>query len=729
MRVNRRGRRGSGVLSVQLALIWMGSAALAAATPLQAATLPLVSDRHTAHEQFQPDPADILFSATFPAQAPDWTPIYLDGDPTGGDTAPGEKLELRLAHPHGTYAWLQPTPVHGQFYAETTFDHDDGACLVLAHSVNGRPDPDNFTSIGVETDAAGKVSVFVRDRQHGKDDVLDCQAKGQPNWWRKRYRLTLDHQFSVPASRTSGRFRIFHDSAAGMFHFYFGIREKIDGELCSGFLELSPSPDWLDPQESWLVGCGVRTAGTAPASASFSSLQAVRVPTVDQDDRNTGFKVTRRDYHWSGFFGQALVVTFGPEAPFSKDDRKFVFWSEANYLPFWHMDNQYACAFGNNETWGGSIRGGACFEPMSDRLLRYSKAEVVEDNAVRKIIHWHYAEIDPDYVPYGWRQGGKQLSTSDEYWSFFPDGTVLRRQQYYPCLDSTQPPHPLGVKLYQADIVFGSSSLPGDYLDPRSLSVFDLIGDLEQYAWPGQRGDFDPSPGRAENLILAVHSARPGMPDAFTAFAQNIPALFPNPPMDLGSDWHRMQWWRFSHWPIDRQPYMWDSNSQIDGRGQPTHTCLVAVCANQDLTWEHIFKTDAAGRKYRQWTSMVGLSDRKDYPAMQERTASWIYGGQVTNLDGPSAFLGYDPVQMAFLFNAGTADKFQFRLTPYPRSPVLAHPFLQISNWGSTRPSLTIDGTPLEADRDFRWDTPNGVLLIWINRRIDKPVDLVIAPA
>jgi hypothetical protein len=126
---------------------------------------------------------------------------------------------------------------------------------------------------------------------------------------------------------------------------------------------------------------------------------------------------------------------------------------------------------------------------------------------------------------------------------------------------------------------------------------------------------------------------------------------------------------------------------------------------------------------------MVGLSDRKDYPAMQERTASWIYGGQVTNLDGPSAFLGYDPVQMAFLFNAGTADKFQFRLTPYPRSPVLAHPFLQISNWGSTRPSLTIDGTPLEADRDFRWDTPNGVLLIWINRRIDKPVDLVIAPA
>ncbi len=530
-------------------------------------------------------------------------------------------------------------------------------------------------------------------------------------------------------TRTDGRFRIFRDAASGMLRFYVGIRKQIQKEWCAGWIELSPSPDWSAGSGRFYVGVCVRSGEAASASARFRDLRAVRVPTEDRDDRGAGFAVTRRDCNWSGFLGEALVVTFGPECPFARDGRKFLFWSQANYLPLWLMDNQYCPAFGNNETWGGEAVSGACFEPMSDRLLRYSSVEVVEDNAVRKSILWHYAQIDPDYVPYGWRQGGTQLPYSDELWTFYPDGTVIRRDRYYPCLDTDQPPHPLGVKLFQADVVFGSRSVPADYLDPQCLSVLSVAGDLVQLAWPGREGDFRP-PRDWKAVIAAVHSCKPGMPDTFNAYAQDeaVPETFANPPMDLLSTWHRSHWWRFSHWPCDKEPYMWASNSQIEGRGQVTHCSLFHIGANRDLGWQESFKVDPAnGRKYREWVSLHGLVPRRAYAEMRRRTASWLYGGKVKVTDEGCKFVGRDVARMELCFEALTPRaSCRFILSPAPGTPAVLHPVVRVNGWGDRPIRVRLDGRLLAQDADYRACVEGGAALVWLNEAVEKPGALAV---
>ena len=104
-------------------------------------------------------------------------------------------------------------------------------------------------------------------------------------------------------------------------------------------------------------------------------------PTGDPDDRTTGFAITRREYNWSGCFGEALVVSFGEEFAFRQRDCKLVFWSEANYVPAWHLSNQLLQCYEFAETWGGGSVG--CMEPMSDRLRRWASVEVVSTPASR----------------------------------------------------------------------------------------------------------------------------------------------------------------------------------------------------------------------------------------------------------------------------------------------------------------------------------------------------------
>ena len=49
--------------------------------------------------------------------------------------------------------------------------------------------------------------------------------------------------------------------------------------------------------------------------AVFNSIKALQKPRADLDDRQTGFKVTQREYNWSGFYGDALVVSFDQTFP------------------------------------------------------------------------------------------------------------------------------------------------------------------------------------------------------------------------------------------------------------------------------------------------------------------------------------------------------------------------------------------------------------------------------
>ena len=168
----------------------------------------------------------------------------------------------------------------------------------MVHAKNGVPDPDNFTSICVNTNKEGKVVVQVYDRQNGKDNVFDNTGKLGP----ERYKTILENQYSVPYDCTNKKIRIFRDGPAGFFHFYYAVKKKIRGEWAEGWMELAPSKVWGEPGQKYYVALCANSYEGKTAQISFDNLLVMKKPTEDRNDALTGFKATKREYNWSGFF-------------------------------------------------------------------------------------------------------------------------------------------------------------------------------------------------------------------------------------------------------------------------------------------------------------------------------------------------------------------------------------------------------------------------------------------
>ncbi|HLG78606.1 MAG TPA: hypothetical protein VKX46_19495, partial [Ktedonobacteraceae bacterium] len=448
------------------------------------------------------DEPPITVQDDFSTTTKGYLPLYLQGSKGGSMTVAANTLHLQLSQEHTTYALAHPQVISGHFYAEIEFDTDQSVGLALIAQRDGKPDPQNFTSINIDTNLMSDVLAQVIDRQHGKDNVRD--NTGLLESPETRYQTTLNGLgFSVPFSGTRKKIRILRDGPAGFFHFYYKVGKKVTESAAGGWpatqdaedwLELAPSRDWNPAGTHFYIAPYVRTASAQTASIKFKQLFATNMPKVDQSDVQTGFKAVQRDYHWSGYAGNAYVVTFGKHFPYQDKGYKFVFWDRANYEPAWHFTNNLLYSYEHLETWQiWGFQGTACFEPMSDRLLRWSKVEIVEDNAVRKVLKWSYVLCNPNYlVP---DEGtGRQLPIAIEYYTFYPDGTGTRRMRYYPKLDANENNwHELAELMvikgtqenknpvdYIADPVFTAANLEGKqidysmqwYLDPNHGDIF-----------------------------------------------------------------------------------------------------------------------------------------------------------------------------------------------------------------------------------------------------------------
>ena len=416
-----------------------------------------------------------------------WAPICLGGcpgawlGPLGTFEIEGQRLKIKsggakvpegaVPRFHGAYF---KAPVEGHFDAEVEFDpaEPSGLAIVYAKEQQGKlvPDPDSFTAVLFGRDELERPVFEVRDRQllpqeggtmRAASDVLDntdtiVDVPGGTKKRTLRYRHTLTgtyyadgsgrNDYRVPFSETNGKLRIFYDQPAGFFHFYYGVKKQIlgDAEPTEGWSELAPSRGW-----EGRLGKGKRVFFVALLTRGqgdpiFEHLAVRKVPTQDRADARTGFKVTRREYNWSGFSGDAFVVTFGPEFPYG-DSRKLVFWSEANYAPVWHLNDQLLVSYEFVELWsrGDNFYNG-CAEPMSDRLRYHNYVEVLEDNEVQKILHWRYQLVNPAYQTIWsehYRHWGNVkpefLPYADEYWTVYADGTVYRHVRYTPDKNAT----------------------------------------------------------------------------------------------------------------------------------------------------------------------------------------------------------------------------------------------------------------------------------------------------
>lgn len=607
---------------------------------------------------------------------------------------------------------VSPRSVAGHFKAEVTLDTESGGGLVLMHDKDGLADPRNAIAIEVSRNENGQTVVRAIDVRNGKENVLDPEGRID----RARYQHVLSDTYSVPFDRTALRLRITRDAATGFFRLSYAVKKSIRGETVEGWISLAIVPGWSRADEVFRVGVLAPTQ----AKTRYADLQFYNVPTSDRDDASTGFAIARRDYNWSGFEGEALVVTFDQslsqqaQADGRAADLKFVFWSRANFVPVWHLSNQLLFSNQFLETWGGG--GDGCYEPMSDRLLRWSRVDVIHDNAVRKVIRWRYVLCDPDYrVPDD--EHGKDLPEAEELWTIYPDGTALRRMTYFPKLDTQ---FRNWHEVMEAIAIAGTSSVPSQHLAAPALTLTDL-GTNTLTFHPGK--SFDKAGVNRWNEFIAVTHFK-SAPDAFSAFVNTDPlpeSLRPYP-IRFDLDWHTEDF-RMSHWPVETEPYQEAHKSHGKFDAEVGHTSLIGAGVWEGTDWNDRYQTDERGRRYRQWVSLVGLHRPNDLEGIRARVRAWRDARPVRVIEGASPEVIYDHTSAHYTIHP-TADRIRLKVgAAIGGKGQLAA--LRLIGKAGQNPRVKIAGADLPAT-EVRRASEGGDLIVHVVRSVESDVELVV---
>ena len=610
----------------------------------------------------------------------------------------------------------------GSFCAEVTFPEDDNVALALFQAKGGQPDLDNYTMIRVDRNAEGQVEVSVNDRQQGVDNVLDNtgrhlrRIRQMPPQRRDDYKHVLHgKQYSVPYTQTDKKLRIFRESNSGFLHFYYSVAKEIHGEEANGWMELAPSKDWSEPGTEFFIAL----VSHQPGNVKYHNVAVAQKPVEDQDDRRTGFRATRREYNWSGFFGNAVVVTFDDFFPWRDKDIKYVFWSETNFVPAWHINNQLLFTYEFVETWEGGNPG--CHEPMSDRILRWASVNILEDNSVRKVIHYHYVLINPDYkVPLD--EQGSQLPEVDEFYTFYPDGSGTRHIVYTPKLDTA---YRHRHELAELIAIAGTKGHARPYFDSPALTLTNLQEDVE-LAHPGLKIDYGSHVDNWEQVIMSVHLK--DQPDVFCVFSTDYDVLdtWSGYKIRYEIAWHSIDG-TSNHWPINKRPFTGDTGSGATWDQEVSHSCLLSLGVLEGVDWNDHYKVDQRGRKYREWVSLIGVNEAGDLGGIRNRTRSWLFPGRVTPTQGCS-FVQVDYQKKCLVFESNpTIKTCEFSVDPSQNTSALINPAFVIKNWGNEDAIAVRIGKKFVAEEDLRTDIEGNDLLVWLHETIDSRSVISIA--
>ena len=662
----------------------------------------------------------VLLRDDFGASNGNWQPVYLKGAGGGSFEFTSGKMHIHTNAAETIFGVYNTTPVIGHFYAEVGYDIDDFAALALIRQKDGKPDVDNYVMISLGREG-GTLYVTASDKQNGKPDILGAK-QGVPA---EQYRVRLDGtQFSVPFKGTAKRFRLMHEALWGSFRYLFKVRSEFKGKPASGWMETRGSPDWLeDPaNEKFYVALLVNSGPQPGATAAFSDIRVMQKPTEDRDDTNTGFAVSRGEYNWSGFFDDAVVVTFGSEFPYASVDRKFVFWGGANDVPHWHMNNQALHFNEFVETWEdlASYPALLCFEPMSDRLRAFSRVQVVEDNAVRKVARWEYNIVDPNYR-YPGDPIGTQAPEVVETYTFYRDGTITRKQRYTPKLDNCI--RQQGNEVEETIVGTGTKTWYPDLIGHPATAVYNLEGDVYRFLPHSGSGNAD----EWNQFIVSMNFFDGLAPFVAYSNAADTPDVFPYP-VRLGlSLKHKLVESRdgAAHWPVQHTPYenpMW-SRAYLTGEASSwsffSASNWIGTPMEEvwDLEFQKTYQIDERGRKYREWVSLVGMADVGDLETPKKLVRSWLYPGSVEVHGGDATYEGNNRHEKCLVFrDVGSTGVLSFSLAP--RTEVV-NPAVEVRDWaGNASVTVKIDGVAQMPGADFVADMQGASLLLWFRRTV-----------
>ncbi|MCK9554534.1 HEAT repeat domain-containing protein [bacterium] len=642
-----------------------------------------------------------------------WRESYMDCNPAGGKyylKNPGVEIEMCN---NGAFGLYNGREFNGNFDVRVRLDYGYGqSCgIILFKNKDGAPDTANFFGVEIFRDDGGKTKARVVSRKDG-NDFLRLNKR-----WRAKFEYELGGEVF---GKKAAALRIARDEKAGCMHFYYRYDRVIDGKRREGWMEFSTLPDISD--ENFNLYLYVTSTGVTHSKSLFKDVVVEQTLPDDLSDKDTGFGAKWRDYTFSGFTGRGIVVSFDEVFPFYKDS-KFVFWSEANYQPWWHIDDKCGVSYEFCEIWNGGVSG--CCEPMSDRMRRWSKADIVESNDARVVVHWRYVLANTEYK--WWGMSPDEKPHADEWYYFYPDGTGVRKLVYTPSLNTKY--EKSWNEISELMTINRSGVRPSEFLSQTAVTMLNLEGKKIDFLWDLSEekppAKMDPDTRTWNEAICRVNLA--GRPAAFEVFAQSDETHAKTFPMQYkdwwghyGQDWSfemrggyefKDDFWTFSHWPISKIPY--DEDVKTNGKflREPSHTSLLPVAGHPGATG------------VTTWAMLIGLSGEGDDKDLLDKTRSWLYPGEIEMKSDSSVFVENDYYQRALIFNNVKKDrKCDFRLDPESRNSVVVNPVFIVNGWSGNSISVKAGGKLLEEGVDFRSAVIGNKALVWVRMKFDKPV-------
>ena len=535
-----------------------------------------------------------------------------------------------------------------------------------------------------------------------------------------------------------------------------GVRLYVNGELsaefeATGAMEIAPEMDLLIGRNRKKVAPSHPVppgAGTLPSWFSLDgTLDEVRIfdraLSAEEIGRAAGIETSEPDIPprvmpsgppGPGRFGayyerlqyyeewDALwPVEDHPDVVVQFDDSpvRVVFWRGLRYSPAWVTENGLWLADQSAES--GNDEG--TVEHMLDIHTLYSHVRIIENSPARVVVHWRYAPVSghgnlwiaDDETEWAW--------WVDEYYTFFPDGTGVRKVRWRQPDPGREFPW---LQIQETSVLGHPGQNAVDILEHDALTLLNLEGDSHTYSWPDDASvntrarrnmAVDPSMVRdiqPENPVIQVVNMRSEAKPFVILQPGNRPRVYVGRVREQMVDFPA-----YNHWPV--------CLVHSDGRFAQAADRATSFSISQNYS-PHVEEDERT-----RWVAMLYGATFGRAIDLVPLARSWARPPELRVVSGTVENGGYDVSQRAYLFSRSADsewDDLTLELMADPESP-LVNASLVFEGWGDAGIEVSLDGQRLDAGTDIRTAynrTLNGTdLVLWIERSSTEPVRIEIA--
>ncbi len=382
---------------------------------------------------------------------------------------------------------------------------------------------------------------------------------------------------------------------------------------------------------------------------------------------------------------------------------RVVFWRGTRYSPAWVTENNLWITDQSVEAWDDTS---GCFEHMQDPQCRYSHVRVIENTPTRIVVHWRYAAVSSRNTLWKTDEKTGWGLWVDEYYTFYPDGTGLRRVTWRkPFLDREI--SEIQETLPLAQVGQG----PDDIFEHDLLSLANMRGETHTYSWPGPEVKSPVKPDHANIQVVNLRSrAHPFL--IFEPGNQMVVFFNPRNHSDDGKTFVG-----YNHFPVSQIP---SDGMRCVARDRVGH---LGVNYN-DPVWHE----NADATVWAVW--MTGMTDRPP-DSLLPLARSWLQPAEL-QLDGAGfASEGYDRAERAYVVRRAGGPEYGAlvaRLLASEQSP-LENACLIVRNWGEAAARVAVNGRARTPRVGYLRSLEGTDLLVWLAVRATTPVQVTISPA